>query len=438
MNQPDTIFARASAAGAAGVAVLRLSGGAAKAAAAELAGDLPPARQAGLRLLRDPGDGSAIDQALVLVFDAPASFTGEDVVEFHLHGSPAVVAAVGRILAAQPGLRLADPGEFTRRALDNGRLDLAQVEGLSDLVVAETEAQRRQALRVMRGALSEKAGRWRTDLVRAMALIEATIDFADEEVPEDVTPEVEALMAATRHALEAERDGGRVSERIRDGFEVAIVGKPNAGKSTLLNAIAGRDAAITSEIAGTTRDVIEVRMDLNGLPVTLLDTAGLRDSDDRVEQIGVARARDRADAADLRLFLLETPDEVEELGVSSRDGDVMVLGKADLGGEQVTGIARVSGKTGLGVDDLLDRLSETLAARASGASAAIRQRHRDALDAAAASLVRAENHVRNGSDFSELAAEDLRHAVRALDSLIGRVDVEHVLDEIFASFCLGK
>ncbi len=428
----DTIFAPASGRGKAGVAVIRLSGPLAHHAAERLAGFLPEPRRAALRRLT-AADGTHLDEAIVLIFPEGASFTGEAVAELHLHGSPAVVAAVLRELGELPGLRLADPGEFTRRALENERLDLAQVEGLADLLEAETEAQRRQALRVLSGDLGRRAETWRVSLIRAAALLEATIDFADEEVPTDVTPEVIGLVEATLSDLRREAEGVAVAERIRDGFEVAIVGRPNAGKSTLLNALAGREAAITSEVAGTTRDVIEVRMDLRGLPVTILDTAGLRDTDDTVESIGVARAIERAQAADLRVFLLE--DESETLPLAPRPGDITALGKADL--RQGARFA-VSGRTGAGITELIDRITDTLATRAQGAGLAIRERHRTALLRAIRALESARLEVQHGPDRAELAAEELRAAVRALESLVGRVDVEDVLDEIFASFCLGK
>jgi tRNA modification GTPase len=428
----DTIFALASGRGKAGVAVVRLSGPGAHGAAERLAGTLPPMRRAGLRRLT-AADGSHLDEALLLTFPEGASFTGEAVAEMHLHGSPAVVAAVLRELGTMPGLRLAEPGEFTRRALENDRLDLAQVEGLADLIEAETEAQRRQALRVLSGDLGRRAESWRSALIRAAALLEATIDFADEEVPTDVAPEVTALLDATLVDLRREAAGVAVAERIREGFEVAIVGRPNAGKSTLLNALAGREAAITSEIAGTTRDVIEVRMDLRGLPVTILDTAGLRETTDAVESIGVARAIARAQAADLRVFLLE--EEGESLPLVPLPDDITALGKADL---RTGGASAVSGKTGAGIALLIDRIAETLATRAQGAGLAIRERHRSAIVRAIRALESARGEVQHGPDRTELAAEELRAAVRALDSLVGRVDVEDILDEIFASFCLGK
>lgn len=422
----DTIFALASARGKAGVAVIRVSGTDAFSAGEALAGTLPPARTTGLRTLRNGND--PIDEALVLTFSEGASFTGEPVVEFHLHGSTAVVSRVLSTLSSVPGLRMAEPGEFTRRAMENERLDLAQVEGLADLIDSETEAQRKQALRVLSGALGDKTYRWRRDLVRATALLEATIDFADEEVPVDVSPEVLDLIDRTLADVRTETAGARISERIRDGFEVAIVGAPNAGKSTLLNALAGRDAAITSEVAGTTRDVLEVRMDLAGLPVTILDTAGLRDSDDVIERLGIERAKARAAEADLRIFLLSG----EVLPMDPLDGDIVVQGKSDLTG---TG---VSGKTGEGLDFLVEQITSVLSERASHAGTAIRERHRVALSTAQVALENARIEVQSGSERSELAAEELWSAIRALDALMGRVDVEVVLDEIFASFCLGK
>ncbi len=429
----DTIYALATARGKAGVAVVRLSGPLARAALTHLGADIPPARQAAVRHLYDAG-GVLLDHALVLVFDAGASFTGEEVVELQLHGSPATVAAVLRALSAIEGLRLADPGEFTRRALENERLDLAQVEGLSDLIEAETEAQRRQALKVLSGSIGARAEVWRKQLIRAAALLEATIDFADEEVPVDVSPEVLELLAQVETDLTREANGVTAAERIRDGFEVAIIGPPNIGKSTLLNALAGREAAITSEYAGTTRDVIEVRMDLNGLPVTVLDTAGLRETTDVVEGIGIDRAMSRSAAADLRVFLMDR--EKSELALTPTDQDIVVYGKADHYTQQVEGA--VSGLTGAGVSELIDRITAVLEKKAAGAAAMIRERHRIAILHALASIETARNQVLSGAERSELAAEDLRSAIRALDSLVGRVDVEHILDEIFASFCLGK
>lgn len=429
----DTIYALASARGKAGVAIVRISGPDAWAAVRVLAGELPEPRRAGLRRLTFGGE--VLDEAIVLVFAKGASFTGEDAAELHIHGAMATVSAVLAALAAQPGLRPAEPGEFTRRALENGRLDLAQVEGLADLIDAETEAQRKQALRVLSGAVGERAEDWRRDLIRAAALIEATIDFADEDVPVDVTPEVLGLIKKVTQDLEFQLDGFGVAERIRDGFEVAIVGRPNVGKSTLLNALAGRDAAITSEVAGTTRDVIEVRMDIAGLAVTLLDTAGLRDTQDLVEGIGVERAMKRAREADLRIFLLDG-DDIPMLEPGPED--IVVLGKADLVAHRNAGRLAVSGRTGAGLKELITAMEGQLSHRATGAGIITRDRHKAAIRVAIGAMESAQNEVEQGPDRYELAAEELRRGIRALDSLVGRVDVEHLLDEIFASFCIGK
>lgn len=424
----ETIFALASAQGRAGVSVIRLSGPDAKEVVSKFVVTLPEDRVAGLRTLSDDA-GDPLDQALILRFDAPHSFTGEDVVELHLHGSIAVVQAVLRVLGDSDLARLAQPGEFTRRALENGQMDLAQVEGLADLIESETEAQRKQALRVVSGHLGQLVERWRSSLIRAAALIEATIDFVDEDVPVDVSPEVRDLLTVVKSDLIKEIAGSKVAERIRVGFEVAIVGPPNAGKSTLLNAMAGRDAAITSEIAGTTRDVIEVRMDLNGLPVTILDTAGLRDGKDAVEVIGIERALKRAGDADLRIFLAGKNDV---LPLTQQSDDIRITPKADLSG------VGVSGKTGQGVSELLVRVQNILENRSSQAGLATHERHRIAMQSTLAALDIVLPLVDQGPEHYDIAAEELRSAIRSLEALVGRIDVENLLDEIFSSFCLGK
>jgi tRNA modification GTPase len=428
----DTIYALATAPGKAGVGVIRISGDQATRIGQALVGSLPAIGAARLRVLRD-GAGGHLDDALVIRFAAPNSFTGEDVVEFQTHGSPATIKAVLAAIEATGLARLAEPGEFTRRALENDRMDLAQVEGLADLLDAETEAQRVQSLRVLSGALGDLVEDWRADLLRAVALLEVTIDFADEEVPVDVAPEVLELIGRVGASLRREIAGVEVAERIRDGFEVAILGAPNAGKSTLLNMLAGREAAITSDVAGTTRDVIEVRMDLRGLPVTFLDTAGLRESSDVVERIGIERARARAEAADLRVFLKSEPDEVPP--ISLRKEDLVLQGKADKYPDLGDGI---SGLTGAGVDRLIDMLAARLEARTARAATATHLRHAQAMIGAVTTLEAAQAEVQAGAERTELAAEQLRHAVRRLDALIGRMDVETVLGEIFSRFCLGK
>lgn len=427
----DTIFALATAEGKAGVAVVRISGPDARVAAKYLTEKDFPERGVTLASISSLSAG-LIDQALILSFTAPESFTGEDVVELHLHGSVAVVAVVLRELAALDGLRLAEPGEFTRRAMENGKLDLTQVEGLADLIDAETEAQRQQAQRTFAGKLGDLAQRWRQTLIRAASLIEATIDFADEEVPVDVTPEVHELLRLVEEELTSEVTGSVIAERVRSGFEVAIVGAPNAGKSTLLNALAGREAALTSEHAGTTRDVIEVRMDIDGIPVTLLDTAGLRDADDEIEGMGIARAKDRASVADLRVFLTGS---TEKFDVEFKDGDIRAQPKADLFPSDSFG---VSGITGQGLDELTSEIGKRLKGRARSAGLATRERHRVAMERAIVSLKAALCALSGGPDQYDIAAEEIRTSVRALESLVGRVDVENLLDEIFSSFCLGK
>ena len=427
----DTIFALASAQGKAGVAVIRLSGPHAHSAAASLTGSPLPFRGMRVRSLYAT-DGARLDDGLVLTFQAPASFTGEDVAELQIHGSTASVNAVMRCLSDMDGLRLAEPGEFTRRALENGKMDLTQVEGLADLIDAETEAQRKQAQTILAGDLGVLAERWRRDLIRAASLLEAVIDFADEDVPTDVTPEVKSLVTRVMADLQREADGVKIAERIRTGFEVAIVGLPNAGKSTLLNALAGREAAITSEYAGTTRDVIEVRMDLAGLPVTLLDTAGLRETEDHVESLGIELARKRADSAELRVFLTDDP---KDLGVQMMNGDIQVLPKSDLRDPSEGGI---SGKTGQGIDQLISQISDVLSTRTTSSGIATRERHRVALIKSRESLSSAMAVLESGPDLYDIAAEELRTAIRALETLVGRIGVEDLLDEIFSSFCLGK
>lgn len=431
----DTIFALATPPGRSGVAVIRVSGAAAFSSAARLGAGPAPARRAMLRRLRDPRDGQVLDDALVLRFEGPESYTGEDVVELHVHGGPAVCRSIDAVLATLPGLRPAEAGEFTRRALLNGKLDFAQVEGVGDLLAAETAAQARQAMALMDGALSGQAARWRDGLLRALALIEASIDFAEEELPVTLIAEVDALLAGAEGSFATEIVGSVASERLREGFEVALLGAPNVGKSTLLNFLAGREAALTSEVAGTTRDVIEVRMDLSGLPVTLIDTAGLRDTADPVEGMGVDRARQRAARADLRVFLLEAWEDVERLGVSVRDGDQVVLNKADTRPDCA---GAVSGISGAGANALLAAIVGELQERIAGAGLINRTRQRLAVERAQGAVRRARVALKTEPGRVEIAAEEVQAAMRALDVLVGKVDVEAVLDVVFQSFCIGK
>ena len=441
-----TIFALSSAPGRAGVAVLRVSGPDAGAALRALTGALPEPRRAVLRTIAEPG-GEAIDRGLVLWFPGPHSFTGEDLGELHVHGGRAVIQATTDALAARPGLRPAEAGEFTRRAFDAGKLDLTEVEGLADLIDAETRAQARQALRQMEGALGRRIAEWRERVLRARAHMEAEIDFADEELPEGLGAAVRAQVARLADEIEATlRDAGR-GERLRDGLTVAILGAPNAGKSSLLNAVAARDAAIVAETAGTTRDVVEVHLDLGGYPVTLADTAGLRALDatdgDPIEAEGIRRARAKVEQADLRLAVFDATRGVDPATAELVDGDTLIAwNKTDLAGAGppvgVGGqpVYPVSAATQAGLHALLDRLQTEVVERlgiAGSAPAITRARHRSALADAAEALRRAGQ-----ADAPELAADDLRHATHALGRVTGAVDVEDLLDVIFRDFCIGK
>ena len=426
----DTIFALASAPGKAGISIVRLSGPLAINVAEKLTKSKLKEKQPNLRVIYD-SDNHFIDQALILIFRKPYSFTGENVVEFHLHGSSAVVSSVIKLLGNFKGLRSAEAGEFTRCALENGKIDLAQVEGLADLIDAETDAQHKQAARIFNGALGEKTKEWRAKLVKAGALLVATLDFADEEVPEEVTPEVEKLINMVLSDLDKEIIGVHTAERIRSGFEVAIVGAPNLGKSTLLNYLVGRDAAITSNVSGTTRDVIEVKLDLRGLPVTILDTAGIRKSDDKVEEIGISRALERSSLSDLRIVLTE--DGEYPSGLKKRDTDIICIAKDDQGNR-----GGVSGKTGAGIDRLKNNIWDILKDKAQYVGIATRERHKSSMVNAKKFLGNAVVSLRDGPEYYDITAEEIRAATSALDSLIGRIGVEDVLDEVFSSFCLGK
>jgi tRNA modification GTPase len=423
---------------------MRLSGPAARAALERMVGVVPPARRAERRAVVDPATGEVIDDGLALFFPAPKSFTGEDVAELHLHGSRAVVAALMEALFAL-GLRLAEPGEFTRRAFEHGKLDLTAAEGLADLVAAETAAQRRQALRQLGGALGRLYEDWRSRLLRALAYIEAEIDFPEEGLPDGLWGEVRGAAAGLGGEMARHLADGHRGERLRDGVSVAIIGPPNVGKSSLMNALARRDVAITSAVAGTTRDIIEVAIDLDGYPIVLADTAGLREAGDSIEEEGVRRARARAAAADLRLLVLDGTQRERDVGTQAIDRDtIVILNKVDLGladggkwADQLGAgpAVRLSVLTGAGMTVLLARLQQEVAARfALGDTPLItRVRHRAALE----DCLKALDRFRQQSE-TELAAEDLRIAVRALGRITGRVDVEDMLDVIFREFCIGK
>lgn len=431
MRADDTIYAPATPAGRGGIAVVRISGDAAHGALEAIAGPVPPARVASVRQLRDQR-GELLDVGLVLRFERGASFTGEPMAELQVHGGPAVVSAVLDDLAARPGLRIAEPGEFTLRAFRNGRMDLTEVEALGDLLAAETEGQRQQAARLISGALRQKLADWRAALLRAVALVEVTIDWVDEDVPEDVAPEVRALLSDVRTGITEELAASDGAIRLRQGFEVALVGAPNAGKSSLLNVLSGHEAAIVSPLAGTTRDVIAVRHDIGGLPVTFLDMAGIRDAGDMVEREGVRRARERAEAADLRVFLAAPDAPLGDLAAWVRAEDILVAAKSDLGGGQ--GLA-VSAQTGTGIGDLLNEISARLRQRTLGGLVAHR-RQKEALEQVVTAIYAAEQGLDLGSP--ELVSEDIRRGLQALARLTGAVGTEEILGEIFGRFCLGK
>ncbi|MCT8972215.1 tRNA uridine-5-carboxymethylaminomethyl(34) synthesis GTPase MnmE [Microbaculum marinisediminis] len=443
--ETDTIFAVSSGAGKAGVAVVRVSGPASARSVESLAGSVPAARMASLRSIRGR-NGEAIDKGLVLWMPGPASFTGEDCVEFHVHGGRAVVAGLIEALSGLDGLRVAEAGEFARRAFGNGKLDLTEVEGLADLIDAETEAQRRQALRQLEGRAGRVYDTWRERLIGILALCEAGIDFADEDdvpagVSQQVGPEIAELTAEMGREL---ADGGR-GEMIRDGLTVVIAGEPNVGKSSLINALARRDVAIVSEVPGTTRDAIAVRLDLAGVPVTVVDTAGIRETADAIETEGVRRARDHASRADLVLWLVERgTDPMAGPGLDGSGGATawIVETKVDVKGGDAGRLADnrfgISAKTGAGISALIEALTDWIQDRVgSGTESVItRARHRSETMAALAALERAGrlDYVADG----DLVAEELRAAANALGRITGRIDVEDVLDAIFGQFCIGK
>jgi len=453
----DTIFALSSGRPPAAIAVVRVSGPRAGAALEAVIGRVPEPRRATFARMRDPSTGEMVDEGLALWFPGPKSETGEDTAELQLHGGRAVIAAALSALASVPGLRPAEAGEFTRRAFENGRLDLTRVEGLADLIYADTEVQRRQAYRQLRGMLGDRAERWRTTLIETIALVEASIDFSDEgDVPSNTLhPALQAAQLLRAEIVHALADSHR-GERLRDGLVVAIAGSVNVGKSSLLNRIARRDAAIVSPLAGTTRDIIEVHLDLNGYPVTLLDTAGIRPSVDPIEQEGVRRALERASAADLVLWVVDisagqklvlddptlqfsqTPrwlvvNKVDLVAAQNRDWVMSLVPHA---GDRLISI---SAKTGEGLDELLEKLTEYARNYLGSAEPALvtRQRQRHALEDAATALSRAvEEGKSNGRE--DIVAEELRLAARSLGRLTGRVDVEDILDVIFRDFCIGK
>jgi tRNA modification GTPase len=454
MSDRSTIFALSSGRPPAAIAVMRVSGPQARLALEKLIGRVPEPRKAALARVRDPATGEPIDEALVLWFPGPHSETGEDVAELQLHGGHAVVAGVLDALGGIPGCRLAEPGEFTRRAFEAGKLDLTEVEGLGDLIAAETPAQRRQAFRQLKGLIGDHAEAWRQRLIEALALVEARIDFSDEaDVPEDlIGPALDAAQQL-RNEIAVNLGDGRRGERLRDGLVVAIAGPPNAGKSTIFNKLARREAAIVSPYAGTTRDIIEVHLDLDGYPVTLLDTAGIRHSNEPVEQEGIRRARERAAAADVVLWVVdvgapgagaEKPKfgaEASEIWLIQNKIDLLERSPSDRGSPngEYRFMYSMSAERGEGIEDLEAGLGDYARSFFAGAESGIvtRARHRRALEDTIAALDRAlAEGKRTGRE--EIVAEELRSATTVLGRLTGRVDVEDILDVIFRDFCIGK
>jgi len=441
----DTIFALSSGRPPAAVAVVRISGPRAGVALETLIGRVPAARRASLARVRDPATGDLIDEGLALWFPGPNSETGEDIVELQVHGGRAVIAALLAALGRFDGLRHAEAGEFTRRAFENGRMDLTAVEGLADLVAAETEAQRRQALLQLKGLLGERAETWRQRLIEALALVEAGIDFSDEDdVPAGLT--ARALELIRPLADEISKAMAGQGERLREGLRVAIAGPPNAGKSTLFNRLARREAAIVSPFPGTTRDVLEIHLDLGGYPVTVLDTAGIRDTTDPIEREGVRRAGEQAAGADLVLWVIESTSQ--DVGEAPVQPGWLVVNKMDLADptdsrkielrfKKSNGVHFISSATGVGVEQLVTSIAG-FAERFFTQEAALvtRERQRAHLRETVLALHGAGQAAQDGRE--EIMAEQLRLATRALGRLLGRVDVEDVLDVIFRDFCIGK
>lgn len=436
----DTIFAPATGVGRAAISIIRLSGPACdKTLEALVRGALPAARRAALKTLRHPVTGEELDRALVIRFPAPHSFTGEDMAELQITGGRAVLAGIFEALAHLADMRPAEPGEFALRAFENARLDLSQVEGLADLVDAQTQAQRRQALRIAGGALTRESEAIRTFVLEAMAQIEAQIDFSDQEdVDADGLRRARQLAETAARRIEQTLVSAQSGERLRDGFNVVIAGPPNVGKSTLMNAIARRDVSIVSPTPGTTRDPIEIQLDLRGFPVNLVDTAGIRDTDDPIEKEGIARARRRADEADLTLWLSEGPAAEAAASSGNQSPVISVRTKIDLAAKiSSPGMIAVSARTGDGIDRLLDAVADVAEERFTGQGVALitLTRHRLAFEEALAHL---ERLLAQQDAAPEFIAEDLRLAARALARIAGRIDVEEVLGEIFSRLCIGK
>ena len=445
-----TIFAVSSGGGRAGVCVIRLSGPKVRETILSLTKKekLPNVRQATLGWFYNPNTGEKLDQGLLLYFAQPHSFTGEDVAEFHIHGGHAVVAEFLMVLSKMPSLRIAEPGEFTRRAFDNGKMDLTSAEGLADLINAQTAGQKRQALRQMEGQLAKLYDGWRSEIITSMAYLEVDIDFSDEEIPDDVATKINPIIKKLHLEIDNHLSDGHRGERVRHGLQVVILGAPNAGKSTLLNYLSQRDVAIVSDIAGTTRDLLEVHLDISGLPVTIVDTAGLRSGEDKIEAEGIRRAINRAENADLKLVIIdgsveekmtaEISNQIDEnTMVLFNKNDVLKKSTSKIEGSDSIGVWYISAKTGEGLHKFIEDFSIEVEKRMelTEAPSLTRTRHRANLVSCLGHLTRYlnANHME-----LELLSEDLRMAARELGKITGQVDVEDILEKIFKEFCIGK
>ena len=434
MVSKDTIFALSTVPGKSGIAVIRLTGTESFSTVEKLAGDCPKFRQASLRYLEH--NSEVLDQAIVLCFPCGASFTGEDMAEFHVHGSPAVVRSLAKVFTKDFGLRIAEPGEFTRRALENECLDLVQAEGLLDLINSETKEQQNQSIKALSGNVSSKTGQWREDLLLALSLIELMIDFSDEDVPENTTEEVTNLIDRMLLELQDEIKYYKRAEIIREGYDIAIIGRPNAGKSSLLNRIAGSERAIVSDFAGTTRDIIEARIDLKGYPVNFFDTAGIQKTENSVERIGIERSVERAKTADLRVLLLEPGHNVEEFKGIIRRNDIIFCSKADL--QEYKPYPGISSQTGLGLDLLFAKIEKSMSSVSKYSGILLNERHSKAVAETRKILLTVRSDLKSEVLKVEIIAEGLRLAIREIDLLIGKINVEDILGKVFSSFCIGK
>ena len=430
----NTIFALSTVPGKAGIAIIRVSGPKSFEVVRSLTGNIPTPRKAVLRNV--VYDNELIDKALVICFSADKSFTGEDMVEFHVHGSNSTVKHLSEVLSSKLNLFVADRGEFTRRALENGRMDLSQAEGILALINAETQTQKRQALSCLAGGISNKTEEWRRLILHGVALTEIMIDFSDDDVPDNTVSDIKLVLTSLMTSLELELSRYKGAELVRDGYDVTILGKPNVGKSLLLNYLAGREKAIVSDQAGTTRDIIELSMDLNGFQVNFFDTAGIHKSKNPIEKIGIARAIEKGNASNMRIFILENNDLVEDFDINFSQNDLLLSAKGDL--NQNTKHLGISGKTGIGVDKMLSLISNNIKSAADQSSILINERHKKVIQDTVLALYSAQDEIYKDDMRIEIVAECLRSAITQFDLLIGKINVDDILGSVFSSFCIGK